>query len=105
MEIVLIVIGWFIVQMFGVQKSIAKHKESFSFKYFLKDTWVKVLVALGLSFGIGAGFYFTVNTESAVYEWGVITFNLLNLIYVAIGAVPEFILQQLRKKFGILKTQ
>lgn len=104
MEILLIIIGWFIVQAYGVQKGIAKSKDNFNIVFFFRDTWLKVVVALALSLGLAAGFYFTIETTDAVYEWGFITFNFNRLIYVVIGAVPEFVLQKLRNKFGILKA-
>lgn len=105
MEVLLIIVGWFIVQVYGIQKGIAKSKDDFNILFFLKDTWLKILTALVLSFGIGAGFYLTIVPGVFLYQWGDISFNVINLIYLAIGSIPEFILQKIRKRFRILKTQ
>lgn len=106
--ILAIVTGFLIIQLSDI---LGRSKESeaspvkFNLVFFLKDTWQKLLLSLLLSFSIGLMIHQSVIIEDEVnsYELFGLKFDLLYLLYFVIGAVPEYILQILKKKYSFLQ--
>lgn len=78
-------------------KESSNSPRKFNFIFFIKDSWFKIVLSLLLSISItiivklNLEDFYSVFSEESIYG---------KLIYVAIGAVPEFILQRVKKKFG-----
>ncbi len=74
----------------------------FDFVFFLKDTWIKILFSLMLSIFLSVAIHF--NWEDVTEIFGQ-QLKLNKLVFLAIGAVPELILQYAKKKLGFLQPK
>lgn len=97
-------LGFVIAQIADVltrNKSSEHSPQKFNIEFFLKDNWGKILTSLILSFSISSLLY--LNVEELGKLFGKDLPYLNNLIYAAIGAAPEFVLQILKKRLGFLQ--
>lgn len=105
-----VLLGFLVFQIQDVSKR-NKHSDrtpnKFCLLFFIKDTWQKIVVSLAFSLCLALIVHANlIQGETVVtIEIGAFSFNALGLIYVTIGAVPEFILQYLKKKFGFLQPK
>lgn len=98
-------LGFLIIQIadiLGRDRDSEASPEKFTFWFFIKDTWQKILLSLALSVCISLVIRLNLSGVHALFsgEW---TYG--DLIYVLVGAVPEWVLQQVKKKFGITQPE
>ena len=114
MVILLTLLAFMLVTLFEIkqrQKESANSPEEWSFQFFWKDNKYKLPVSLGVSIVLSTLFYLTVVVDSEpwymikVTEELVFSVNVKYFIYIAIGAMPELILQFLKDKFKILQPE
>lgn len=76
--------------------------EKFNFIFFIKDTWVKIVLSLLLSVCISVVVKLNLTDVHSAFSGD----NLYgNLLYVVIGAVPEYALQVAKKKLGFTQPE
>lgn len=71
--------------------------------FFIKDTWLKILLSLLLSTAISLLVFMNAGDFSSVIgdQW----LFAGNIIYALIGFAPELLLQKLKKKYGVLQPK
>ena len=95
-------LGFIIAQVYDIfsrEKESSASPKPFDIKFFLADTWPKMVVSVVLSLSISLAVH--LNWELFGSLIGMDSFN--ELIYLVIGAVPELFLQRLKKKMGVLQ--
>lgn len=91
-------LGFLIFQIYGL---LTREKNGkFNLIFFIKDTWVKIVLSLSLSITLAVATHF--NYVEVFKLFGSDTQQISSLIYLIIGAVPEVVLQIIRKRFGVL---
>lgn len=111
--LILTFLGFFIAQVINIQERSRKSSgspENFNILFFLKDTWQKLLLSLALSFSLAYAFSLVAIVEeqdAQLIDLGSIKLSIkpLDVVYLAIGAIPEFLIQYLRNKFGFTKPE
>jgi len=96
-------LGFLLAQLWDIlnrQKHSPTSPRAFSLYFFFADSWLKITVSLLLSFTISLITH--LNWDSILAILGA-DFVLNSLVYVVIGAAPEFILQQFKKRWGVLQ--
>ena len=98
-------IGFLIAQIGDI---LSREKEShtspqkFDFVFFLKDTWLKILLSLILSVLLSLAIHFNwADFNQLVGK----SWVLNNLIFLIVGATPELVMQWLKKKYSILQPK
>lgn len=98
------ILGFLIAQISGVltRSKANDSPKKFDFIHFIKDTWLKILASLVLSLLISLALKYNWEDFIAIFgkDW-----ELNKVVYLVIGAVPELVLQKLRKKYGFLKPK
>lgn len=91
-------LGFLIFQIYGL---LTREKNGkFDIIFFLKDTWQKIVLSLLLSLGLALATHY--NYIDVFKLFGSDAQQVNGLIYLIIGAVPEVVLQIIRKRFGVL---
>lgn len=72
--------------------------QGFHVMFFIKDNWMKVVLSLILSVCISVVVRLNLADVHSAFSGDSLYGDL---IYVLIGAVPEWVLQRVKKKFGI----
>lgn len=91
-------LGFLIFQIYGL---LTREKNGkFNIIFFLKDTWVKIVLSLSLSITLAVATHY--NYIEVFKLFGSDMQQVNGLIYLIIGAVPEVVLQIVRKRFGVL---
>lgn len=91
-------LGFLIFQIYGL---LTREKNGkFNLIFFLKDTWVKIVLSLSLSITLAVATHY--NYIEVFKLFGSDMQQVNGLIYLIIGAVPEVVLQIVRKRFGVL---
>lgn len=91
-------LGFLIFQIYGL---LTREKNGkFNIIFFLKDTWVKIVLSLSLSIALAVATHY--NYIEVFKLFGSDLQQVNGLIYLIIGAVPEVVLQIVRKRFGVL---
>lgn len=91
-------LGFLIFQIYGL---LTREKNGkFNLIFFIKDTWVKIVLSLSLSITLAIATHY--NYIDVFKLFGSDAQQVNGLIYLIIGAVPEVVLQVLRKRFGVL---
>lgn len=91
-------LGFLIFQIYGL---LTREKNGkFNLIFFLKDTWVKIVLSLSLSITLAIATHY--NYIEVFKLFGSDLQQVNGLIYLIIGAVPEVVLQVVRKRFGVL---
>jgi hypothetical protein len=97
-------LGFFTVQIADVlrrSKGSPNSPQKFNIAFFFKDNWLKILLSVSLSLVLSLTAHLNFEAIiSTVWEG-----KAEGLIYWAIGAVPEFILQRLKKSLGIAQPK
>lgn len=96
-------LGLLIVQLYDVftrQRKSANTPSKFSFSFFIKDNWRKMVVSLLLSLTTSTAVFLNLEAFCSFLH---ISTDMKDVIFVVIGASPEFILQKFKKKFGVLQ--
>jgi hypothetical protein len=97
-------LGFFIAQFLDIMKRDRENnKKKFDLIYFLKDTWLKIVISLLLSMSLSSLLYVNGWDISTVFEEGDFFMTFKNMEYALIGFAPEAILQYYRNKYGFLK--
>lgn len=91
-------LGFLIFQIYGLLTRGKNGK--FDIIFFLKDTWQKIVLSLLLSLGLALATHY--NYIDVFKLFGSDAQQVNGLIYLIIGAVPEVVLQIIRKRFGVL---
>lgn len=100
MFIINTLLGFLTVQIADVlnrSKGSPASPRPFDIVFFWKDNWIKILLSISLSTVLAI----TAHLNFEAFIGAVWDGNAEGLIYWAIGAVPEFILQRLKKSLGI----
>ena len=97
-------LGFLIAQVANVLRRERLSEDSpihFNLLYFLKDTWLKIVLSLILAFALSIVVWINVGDFAKLLgqQWQ----ELNNIAYVVIGIAPEFVLQYFRNKYGFLK--
>lgn len=88
-------LGFLIFQIYGL---LTREKNGkFNLIFFIKDTWVKIVLSLSLSIALAVATHY-----NYIEVFGSDAQRVNGLIYLIIGAVPEVVLQVIRKRFGVL---
>lgn len=97
-------LGFLTIQLADIltrSKSSPKSPYKFDWSFFWKDNWLKMLLSICLSTVLALTAHLNFEAIiSTVWEG-----KAEGLIYWAIGAVPEFILQRLKKTLGIAQPE
>lgn len=98
-------LGFLIAQIYDILKRKKQGENSpkpFDVVFFVKDTWQKIALSLLLSVGISVAIH--LNWGEVLDLFGT-DWKLNNLVYLAVGAVPELVLQYVKKKYGFLQPE
>jgi len=98
-------LGFLIMQISEVLRRDRSSNSSpvkFDILFFLKDNLVKIVLSLALSVAISLVIWMNFGDATTLFKEHELYGNLL---YVAVGAVPEYILQKVKKKFGITQPE
>jgi hypothetical protein len=98
-------LGFLIAQIYDVlRRERASHAspQAFGPVFFFKDNWVKIVLSLVLSFALSLAIH--LNTPE-VEKLVVADFEVNNLIYLVVGAVPELVLQYFKRKGSFLQPK
>lgn len=96
-------LGFLVMQIYDVlsrQKPSPDSPVKFSLKFFFKDTWQKIVLSLVLSMTLSLVVFLNVGEIEETFGADI---PVNNLIYLIIGAVPEWLLQKLKKRFGVMQ--
>lgn len=97
-------LGFLTVQIADVLKRSKKSRASpkkLSINFFWRDNWLKIVLSLSLSIVLSLTTHLNFDAiVSSVWDG-----NAKGLIYWAVGAVPEYVLQKLKKKLGIAQPE
>ena len=96
-------LGFLIAQIYDIMKRDKWSKDSpknFDLWFFIKDNWQKTTCSLALSVVISLAIH--LNWGEVLDLFGT-DWKLNNLVYLAVGAAPELVLQWAKKKYGFLQ--
>lgn len=98
------ILGFLIAQISDILRSLKNKDENppkLNITFFIKDTWQKLILSFLLSVLISISIKY--NWQDFVQligkEW-----ILNDVVFLVIGAIPELVLQKIRKKYGFLKS-
>jgi hypothetical protein len=98
-------LGFLIAQIYDVLKRERVSQASpqaFDPIFFFKDNWVKIVLSLLLSFALSLAIHLN---APEVEKLMVSDFEVNNLIYLVVGAVPELVLQYFKRKGSFLQPK
>lgn len=74
----------------------------FNFVFFIKDTWLKILLSLILSVLLSVALHFNWDDLNQLIgkSW-----MLNKAVFLIIGAFPEIVLQYVKRKYGFLQPK
>src|SRR5690606_9587001 len=94
-------LGFLIFQIYGL---LTREKNGkFNLIFFIKDTWVKIVLSLSLSVTLAVATHY--NYIEVFKLFGSDLQQVNGLIDLIIGAVPELVLQVVRKRFCVLYSK
>lgn len=99
-------LGFFLAQAIDLlrrSKASEHSPEKFDFVFFWKDNRGKIIISLLLSFGLSVFVYLNVKDFASLIGKDFEFLN--NLVYGVIGFAPEYALQYIKRKFGILQPK
>lgn len=97
-------LGFLVIQISDIlsrDKASTASPVKFNIGFFIKDTWKKIVLSLFLSFSLATIAYLNLDVVMAQFENELWT----KILYIAIGAFPEIILQKLKDKFGFAQPE
>lgn len=99
-------LGFVITQVSDILTRTKSSEDSpirFDFIFFLKDTYLKIILSLVLSISLSVALYNNVTDapDFITNELG----RLSGWVYIIIGFAPERILQFVKKKYGVLQPK
>lgn len=83
-------------------KESEKTPRKFNIWFFLKDTYQKIILSLALSIFISLIVKLNLSDVHTAFSGDSLYGEL---VYVVIGAVPEYVLQRVKKKFGFAQPE
>lgn len=100
-------LGFLIAQLYDILRRNKASETSpvpFDLVFFFKDTWQKIAISVLLSFSISVAIHLNYPYVETLIGKEVSP-DILPLIYIPVGAVPELVLQYFKKKAGFLQPQ
>lgn len=99
-------LGFLLAQLIDVlnrDKASKTSPEKFDLCFFWKDTRLKIIVSLLLSFSLSLAVWLNIESVAKLIgkDWTIIN----DLVYLAIGFAPELLLQWIKKKYGFLQPK